>query len=442
MDLLPIAIALVVVCVILVIVLLVMVLGLKRKLSDSQNSPESQLAYQRMENWLQNAEKDMERMQNQLVHTQETVDIRLETIRNIVDDKLSTSIKTQQESLTNQQKDMSERLRESNERLAEIRTTLDSQLKGFRAENTTQLDKMREVVDEKLQATLNERITKSFELVNKQLSEVGRGLGEMQSLASDVGGLKKVLSNVKTRGIVGEVQLAAILKDILAPSQYEENVETVPGSGRRVEFAVKLPGEDGETTWLPIDSKFPADTYEKLRDAQDSGDGALIDSAWKELETRLKGEAKDIHEKYVDPPHTTAFGILFLPFEGLYAEVVDRPGLLERLQRDYRVNIAGPSTMAALLNSIQMGFQTVAIQKRADEIQKVLSAVKAQFGKYHEVLLKARNQLNTAGKTVDELLGTRTNQMNKALKDIVEMDSLAESDAVLGIKSSAEDLDD
>ncbi len=317
--------------------------------------------------------------------------------------------------------------------LGEMRAVVDRQLAGIRTDTNAQLDRMRATVDEKLQETLAVRIRQSFELVNEQLAAVSRGLGEMRNLASDVGGLKRVLANVKTRGIMGEIQLGAILREILSPAQYAENVATVPGSTARVEFAVRLPGLDGDTVWLPIDSKFPGDAYEHLRAAEEAGDTAAIDAAWKTLEGRIKQEAKDIRDKYVEPPATTTFGILFLPFEGLYAEVVNRPGLIEELSRTYRVNVAGPSTMAALLNSLEMGFQTVAIQKRAAEIQHVLAAVKTEFGRYHESLLRAKKQLNTVGKTVDELLGARANKMSKALDGIVELESLDEAERLLGI---------
>ncbi len=324
----------------------------------------------------------------------------------------------------------------SGTQLEAIRTTMDTQLKALQADNNAQLERMRATVDEKLQETLNKRITQSFQLVNESLDKVGRGLGEMQSLAADVGGLKKVLGNVKARGIVGEIQLGAILKEILSPSQYDEDVATVPGSANRVEFAVKMPGEGGDTVYLPIDSKFPGDAYEHLRDAQAAGDAVAVDAAWKTLEGRIKSEAKDIREKYVAPPATTAFAIMFLPFEGLYAEVADRPGLLEELQRSYRVNVAGPSTMAALLNSLQMGFQTVAIQKRASEIQNVLAAVKTEFGTYQAMLVKAQKQLGTVSKTVDTLVGTRSRAMERKLRSITELGSPEEAERVLGIESS------
>ncbi len=323
-------------------------------------------------------------------------------------------------------------------RLAQMTDTVTGQLAGIRSDTNAQLDRMRAMVDEKLQKTLNDRITQSFALVNESLDKVGRGLGEMQSLAADVGGLKRTLAGVKTRGILGEVQLGAILREILAPSQYEENVATVPGGAERVEFAVKLPGDDGGVVYLPIDSKFPGDAYEHLRDAQDAGDPAAVEAAWRVLETRLRAEAKDIHDKYLAPPATTTFGILFLPFEGLYAEVAGRAGLIERLQRESHVNVAGPSTMAALLNSLQMGFQTVAIQRRASEIQTVLAAVKTEFGTYQKMLRQAQKQLGTVSRTVDSLVGTRSRAMERKLRSITELDDAAAAEQILGIEDGAE----
>lgn len=327
------------------------------------------------------------------------------------------------------------------ERLGQVQNVVDRQLADIRTDTNTQLDRMRATVDEKLQKTLNERITQSFALVTDRLQQVDQGLGEMKTLAADVGGLKRVLSNVKTRGIVGEVQLAAILREILAPGQYEENVATVPGSTERVEFAVRLPGERDEVVYLPIDSKFPGDAYEHLRDAQDAGDTAAVDAAWKALETRLRTEAKAIHDKYLAPPATTTFGIMFLPFEGLYAEVAGRTGLIERLQRDFHVNIAGPSTMAALLNSLEMGFQTVAIQRRANEIQTVLAAVKTEFSTYQGMLERAQRQLGTASKTIDSLVGTRSRAMERKLRSITQLEDPAEAERILGVHASDGDED-
>lgn len=383
-----------------------------------------------------------------LARTRQAVDERLSEVRNVIDGRLAQQLSAQQASLANQQRAVadqqravSEQLAQADRRLQEIRTTLDVQLKAIQVDNAAQLERMRATVDEKLQRTLSERISQSFSLVNERLAQVDRGLGEMKGLAQDVGGLKRVLANVKTRGIVGEIQLGAILKDVLAPGQYEENVEVVPGSGRRVEFAVKLPGEKGEVTWLPIDAKFPGDAYDHLRAAEEAGDVAMVGRAWRQLEERLRQEAKDIHEKYVAPPETTSFGILFLPFEGLYAEVVGRPGLIERLQRDWRVSVAGPSTMAALLNSLQMGFQTVAIQRRADEIQQVLAAVKTEFSVYQDMLTRAQRQLGTVSKTIDQLAGRRSRAMERRLRSVTELGSLEEAERVLGIGDIAEDAD-
>lgn len=296
-----------------------------------------------------------------------------------------------------------------------------------------QLDTIRATVDEKLASTLNDRLGASFKQVSEQLEAVYKGLGEMQTVAGGVKDLKRVLSNVKTRGILGEVQLGAILADILAPDQYAENIATKPGSSERVEFAVKLPVEGGEPIWLPIDSKFPGDTYEHLRDAIEAGDTDAVAAARKSLEQVIRQEARDISEKYLSVPETTNFGIMFLPFEGLYAEVVDRPGLIECLQRDYQVSVAGPSTMAVILNSLQMSYQTFAFQRQADAIQKVLSAVKAEFPKYQAELRRALKQIETAGKTVDGIINTRTNVIERKLRDVTAMEDDAEAAELLGL---------
>ena len=285
-----------------------------------------------------------------------------------------------------------------------------------------QLEEIRGTVDEKLQTTLEKRISESFKTVSSQLEQVYKGLGEMQSLANDVGGLKKIMSGVKTRGNLGEYQLAAILAEILAPEQYATNVATVPKSSERVEFAVKLPHEDG-TVYLPIDSKFPAETYAQLRDAQESGDRKAVEAAYKNLEAVIKSEAKDIRTKYVAVPYTTNFAIMFLPAEGLYAEVVSR-GMVEVLQRDYQVNVAGPSTMAALLNSLQMGFKTLAIQQKSNYAWEVLGAVKTEFGKFEDSLTKMQRYLDSTSKELDNLITTRSNQMSKRLRDVERLDDL------------------
>ena len=298
-----------------------------------------------------------------------------------------------------------------------IRATVQDQLSAMQRDNHAQLDQMRRTVDEKLQKTLNDRITQSFQLVNERLQEVYTGLGEMKTLASGVGDLKKVLSNVKTRGILGEYQLGAIMSEILAPEQYEENVVTKQGTANRVEFAVRLPGDGGSTVYLPIDAKFPGDTYAALVDAYETGDPAQIAAAQAALETRIKGCAKDIRDKYIDPPGTTDFAIMFLPFEGLYAEVV-RMGLLDALQRTYRVNIAGPTTFAALLNSLQMGFRTLAIQKRSSEVWNVLGAVKTEFETFGGVLEAAQKRIEQTSQELDKLVGVRTRKINSRLRAV------------------------
>ena len=301
--------------------------------------------------------------------------------------------------------------------LENIRRSVDEKLESIRRENLRQLDEMRQTVDEKLQKTLEEKMNKSFSLVNERLEQVYKGLGEMQTLAVGVGDLKKVLSNVKTRGILGEIQLGAILSEILSKEQYEENIATKKGSKNVVEFAIKLPSDGAGTVYLPVDSKFPGDTYSALRDAVESCDKQRIESAQKALVQRIKGEAKDIHDKYIDPPNTTEFAIMFLPFEGLYSEVVNM-GLVEVLQREYKVNIAGPSTMAALLNSLQMGFKTLAVQKRSAEVWKILGGVKTEFDKFNDVLVMTQQRLDQANKELDKLVGVRTRQIQRQLKDV------------------------
>lgn len=308
--------------------------------------------------------------------------------------------------------------------LENIRRSVDEKLESIRRENLRQLDEMRQTVDEKLQKTLEDKMNKSFSLVNERLEQVYKGLGEMQTLAVGVGDLKKVLSNVKTRGILGEIQLGAILSEILSKEQYEENIATKKGSKNVVEFAIKLPSDGDSIVYLPIDSKFPGDTYSALRDAVESGDKQSIESAQKALVQRIKSEAKDIHDKYIDPPNTTEFAIMFLPFEGLYSEVVNM-GLVEVLQREYKVNIAGPSTMAALLNSLQMGFKTLAVQKRSAEVWKILGGVKTEFDKFNDVLVMTQQRLDQANKELDKLVGVRTRQIQRQLKD-VESVSLSE----------------
>ena len=309
----------------------------------------------------------------------------------------------------------------SEQKLEAMRQSMVSSMLEMRQENAKKLDEIRGTVDEKLQDTLQKKITESFQTVSQQLEQVYKGLGEMQHLASDVGGLKQVLSGVKTRGILGEIQLGAILEEILSPEQYDTNVATIPESRERVEFAVKLPGSDGGRVYLPIDSKFPGDTYMHLQEAAASGNPQAVAEARKALETVLKKSAKDIRDKYVEPPYTTTFGILFLPFEGLYAEVVNM-GMIEVLQKEYSINVAGPSTMAALLNSLQMGFRTLAIQKRSSEVWQVLGAVKAEFTKFEDVMQKMQGHLQQTSKDLDTLMGTRTRAINRKLRDVQQLE--------------------
>ena len=310
-----------------------------------------------------------------------------------------------------QQQTMEQRLQgleASNARkLEEMRRTLAEGMTALQAQNAQKLDEIRHTVDEQLQDALQKRVTESFKAVNDQLEQVYKGLGEMQNLAADVGGLKQVLSGVKTRGILGEIQLGAILEEILAPEQYDTNVATIPGSTQRVEYAIRMPGADGGTVWLPIDSKFPGDTYAHLQDAQASGDAQAVENARHALELVLRAEAKDIREKYVEPPYTTAFGILFLPFEGLYAEVVNA-GLLEVLQRDYQVNIAGPS-----------------IQKRSGEVWQLLGAVKTEFDKFGQGLSKMQQRLRQTDEELDNLIGVRSRAISRKLRAVQTMDESA-----------------
>lgn len=332
-------------------------------------------------------------------------------------DGLNTTVGQRLSEVEKQFKDFREQSAAAQELL---RKTMEERMALMQTSNSEKLEQMRATVDEKLQKTLDERISQSFKLVNERLADVYKGLGEMQTLAGDVGDLKKVMAGVKTRGILGEIQLGAIISEMLSPEQYEENAVTRPGTANRVEFAIKLPGEGEQPVYLPIDAKFPADAYHHLVDAYEAGDPDAIKAASSELETRIKGAAKDIRDKYVEPPYTTTFGIMFLPFEGLYAEVV-RMGLVDVLQAQYRVSVAGPTTLAALLNSLQMGFRTLAIQKRSGEVWEVLGAVKTEFGKFEDVLAKVQTRIEQTSKELDTLVGTRTRKINSKLKSVTEL---------------------
>ncbi len=331
------------------------------------------------------------------------------------------------------------KLTEANEaRLTEIRNTLETKLRELQGENAAKLEEMRKTVDERLHATLEHRLGESFKLVSDRLEQVHRGLGEMQTLAAGVGDLKRVLTNVKTRGTWGEVQLEALLEQMLVREQFEKNVATRPGSSERVEFAIRMPGRvDGTQVWLPIDSKFPAEDYDRLIAAQDRADAAAVEESARALEMRIRSEAKTIRDKYIEPPYTTDFALLFLPTEGLYAEVLRRPGLADTLQRDFRVVIAGPTTLAAILNSLQMGFRTLAIEQRSGEIQLLLGAVKTEFGRFGEVLANTKKQLETVTNSIGKA-EVRTRAIERKLRDVEALPT-GDAQVVLGKASDPGD---
>ena len=390
------------------------------------NKPRNGGDYEELKRWMQ---QQLDAQAKDFAARQTAMAEQNYTAIRSVSETLQTSVQSMSTTLaqgqSGQQQILTQRLQSleaaNTQKLEELRKTLAENMTALQAENAKKLDEIRHTVDEQLQDALQKRVTESFKAVNDQLEQVYKGLGEMQNLAADVGGLKQVLSGVKTRGILGEIQLGAILEEILAPEQYETNVATIPGSTQRVEYAIRMPGADGGTVWLPIDSKFPGDTYAHLQDAQASGDAQAVENARHALELVLRSEAKDIREKYVEPPYTTTFGILFLPFEGLYAEVVNA-GLLEVLQRDYQVNIAGPSTMAALLNSLQMGFKTLAIQKRSGEVWQLLGAVKTEFDKFGQGLSKMQQRLRQTDEELDNLIGVRSRAISRKLRSVQSLD--------------------
>ena len=322
-------------------------------------------------------------------------------------------------SATRAQVEQAERVRESlDHRMGEVRATVETKLGAIQQDNEKKLEQMRATVDEKLHATLEKRLGESFAQVAERLEQVHRGIGEMQKLASDVGSLSRVLSNVKTRGTFGEVQLGALLEQVFAPAQYAKNVETIPNSNQRVDYAIRFPGRDGgPPVWMPIDCKFPRDDYERLVEAHERADAAGVEQSAKAIEQRLRIEARTIRDKYLGPPHTTDFAILFVPTEGLYAEALRRPGLFESLQRDHRVTLAGPTTLLALLTSFRVGFNTLALEQRSNEVREVLGAVKTEFGKFGEVLAATRKKLDDASNIIGKA-ETRTRQMGRALKDV------------------------
>ncbi len=331
---------------------------------------------------------------------------------NQTSDRLTDVRKDLYQNLTEMRQDITQNLDQN-------RTVLSQGLQQMQLSNETKLEAMRQTVEEKLEKTLQTRLQSSFETVSKQLESVNKGLGEMQTVARDVGSLSKVLSGTKSRGILGEIQLAQIIEDIMSPSQYEREIPTISGSGDRVEFAIKLPGQaEGETIYLPIDAKFPLEAYYRLEEAYELGDKAQVDSARKALLVSVKGFAKDINRKYISPPETTQFGIMFLPTEGLYAEIVRQPAFFDELRRSENIVIAGPSTLSALLNSLSVGFRTLNIQRSADDISKVLGSVKTEFGKFGDLLQKTQVQLGRASKNIDSLLTTRSQAIERALRTI------------------------
>lgn len=358
---------------------------------------------------MEDLEKQLSQLQSQLQEGQKG-DAALAARQDLLIQSVETSLEKLQ---TNQ----AHNAMQTEQKLDQMRRNLGESLERMQAGNQAQLDGIRKTVDEKLQQTLDRKLNDSFQLVSQRLEQVYKGLGEMQNLAAGVGDLKKVLSNVKTRGVLGEIQLGAILEQMLAPDQYATNVATKKGSQANVEYAVRLPGNDGTPVWLPIDAKFPLDAYEQVLSAYDTADALQVETAVKQLKARVKTFAKDVQTKYIDPPATTDFAILFIPVEGLYAELV-RVGMVEELQREYKVTLAGPTTMSALLNSLQMGFRTLAIQKRSSEVWKVLGKVKTEFDTFASVLEATQNRLNQANAELDKLVGVRTRQIQRTLKNV------------------------
>ena len=438
----------------IILVIINIVIGLKKKVSldIKPQLKEIETTILKFDNALERTERSIkDEFQRNRTETNEISKTNRE--------ELSNSLKSFEANFSENIKDLNELLRQkfgdfnkqqidinkqATDNIKEVENTIEKQLKSIREDNTKQLDEMRKTVDEKLQTTLEKRLGESFKQVSDRLEQVHKGLGEMQTIATGVGDLKKVLSNVKTRGVLGEYQLENILEQILTPDQYAKNVATKKGSQANVEFALKLPGkESGKEVWMPIDSKFPIEDYHVLLDAFEKGDKNEIEISQKVLIKKIESFAKDISEKYIDPPHTTDFGIMFLPVESLYAEVLRHPGLFEILQRKYKITVTGPTTLSALLNSLQMGFRTLAVQKRSSEVWDILKAVKFEFKEFSGVLSKVHKQLNTASGTLETLRTTRTNVLERKLKDVETFTSI-ESKEILELPDDniAEDLID
>ena len=392
--------------------------GMREEMADNRREVADALAQTRNE------------LNRSMEHLSQHLGSQSDHLRKLLDDKLNQALqdaragRTEQagslqgfgELLTGQLHQLMQR---NTEGMDTLRQAIESRLAAIQADNGQKLEQMRQTVDEKLHNTLEQRLGESFKRVSEQLERVHAGLGEMQTLASGVGDLKKVLSNVKVRGTWGEVQLDNLLEQILSPGQYEKNIATRPNSAERVEFAIKLPGRDdaGSVVWLPIDAKFPLEDYQKLLEAQELGDIAAMEDAGRAMENRVRAEAKTIREKYIEVPCTTDFALLFLPIEGLYAEVIRRPGLFDSLQRDYRVTLTGPTTLTAILNSLQMGFRTLAIEKRSSEVWQVLGAVKTEFGKFGDVLAKTKKKLDEASRTIEQA-EVRTRAIDRSLRKV------------------------
>ncbi len=398
-------------------------------------------------------DKNMDKMdrtvRDEMLQDREEVTASMKTFNGMIASQMSEISSLQRNQLDIFSQQLANLTRTNEYKLDKLRETMEEKLKQLQEDNSSKLEQMRATVDEKLHSTLEQRLGESFRLVSERLEMVHKGLGEMQTLANGVGDLKRVLTNVKTRGTWGEVQLGNILEQIMTPEQYSQNVATRKNSADRVEFAVKLPGrdiKDGDVVWLPIDAKFPQEDYQRLMDAQEQGNPTLAEEAAKAMEIKVKSFAKDIRDKYIDPPGTTDFGIMFLPTEGLYAEVLRRPGLCDCLQREYRIVAAGPTTLIALLNSLQMGFRTLAIEKRSSEVWVLLGAVKTEFGKFGDILDKTQKKLQEASNTIEDA-ARRSRSIGRKLKNVQELSAdaasdLLEDDEDTGISRIAASLDE
>ena len=413
---------LLIILIVLVLVCLVFLILIFKKRSSEQKEVDTSKLEKEIKDEISRLKQEID---NKLNNVQKSIsgeiNAYLDNFNKSTNEKLNILTNTLKDNVSGVEASVKENTNKIEEYLNSIRETLAKSIEKLQEENSKKLEEMRKTVDEKLESTLNKRLTESFKLVQDNLDKVQVGLGEMQSLATGVGDLKKVLTNVKTRGIWGEMQLSQILSQLLTADQYEENVITRPKSKDPVEFAIRLPGDDEEIVRIPVDSKFPLDGYSNLLDAYDSLDKDQIEKAQTGLKNSIKKFAKDIRDKYIEPPYTTDFGIMFLPIEGLYAEVA-KSGLIDELQNTYRIIIAGPTTMAALLNSLQVGFRTLAIQKRSSEVWNLLSAVKTEFNTFAEVLKKAQDKIKQADSEIENLVGTRTRQIQRKLKDVTELD--------------------